>query len=126
MNRDRGIGYCGLACALCEEITDCVGCKQGGCPSKGQCKNYNCCNEKGYDNCCECDDFPCFDTILHKVRVRAFCRFIQMYGEDKLLNCLQQKEISGVKYHKDGQHYGDYDCFDSEQEIIDFILDKKS
>lgn len=124
MNKEKGIGYCGLVCALCKEHIDCVGCKKGGCPEKEQCKNYICCINKGYANCSDCEQFPCHDSILSKLRVRTFCSFVKLYGEDKLLECLSVKENQGVQYHKDGTHYGDYDNFENEQEIIDFILDK--
>lgn len=42
----KAIAYCGLACCVCSENQDCVGCQDGGCESHSWCKNYNCCGEK--------------------------------------------------------------------------------
>lgn len=43
----KAIAFCGLACCVCSENKDCVGCQDGGCESHGWCKNYNGCKEKG-------------------------------------------------------------------------------
>lgn len=65
----KGFGYCGLACDYCQDNPNCVGCKKGGCPEKEACKNYQCCTSKNYKYCFECPDFPCEDSILHKLRI---------------------------------------------------------
>ncbi len=80
----KGFGYCGLACDYCQDNQNCIGCKRGGCPEKESCKNYQCCTTKGYNYCFECINFPCQDSILRKLRIRTFCKYIQLYGEDDL------------------------------------------
>ena len=117
----KGFGFCGLACDYCTDHPDCVGCKQGGCPQKDACKNYQCCTHKGYDYCFECPEFPCQDSILHKLRIRTFCKYIQLYGENSLKQQLKINQEKGIIYHYPHQHVGDYDQFDTEEEIIDYI-----
>ena len=119
---NKGGGYCGLVCEMCKDDKNCIGCHQGGCKDKENCKNYVCCQNKHYQGCYECPLFPCQDSILHKLRIRTFCRFIQKYGEKELISCLKNNEKAGIYYHKDHRHYGDYDVFDHEQDIIDLLL----
>ena len=119
---NKGVGYCGLVCEMCQDDKDCIGCHQGGCKDKENCKNYVCCQNKHYQGCYECPLFPCQDSILHKLRIRTFCRFIQKFGEKELISCLKNNEKAGIYYHKDHRHYGDYDVFDHEQDIIDLLL----
>lgn len=92
MQRELGVGYCGLICALCNENIDCVGCKKGGCPAKDTCKNYQCCTTKKYHSCYQCTDFPCQDSILHKQRIKVFCKLIQEYGEEEILDCMEENK----------------------------------
>lgn len=47
----KAIAYCGLACCVCPQNKNCVGCQDGGCEVHGWCKNYNCCKEKGLNGC---------------------------------------------------------------------------
>lgn len=124
MKEQLGIGYCGLVCGLCSENKNCIGCKKGGCPEKESCKNYQCCIKLGYDSCYQCHNFPCHDSILHKLRIRTFAKFAGEYGEDKLIECLKRNEASGVVYHYPNSHLGDYDL-DSEEAIYRLILTGK-
>lgn len=117
MKKDLGFGYCGLVCALCSENEHCAGCKMGGCPGKDRCKNYQCCTTKGYQYCYECPDFPCSDSILHKKRVANFCKIIEMYEEDKILDALMENENKGIKYHYSDTHLGDYDACETVEEL---------
>ena len=50
------VGFCGLACGICENacIPDCRG---GG--GASECFQRRCCRTKGVDGCWECQDFPC-------------------------------------------------------------------
>ena len=77
-----------------------------------------------YDSCCQCPDFPCQDSILHKLRIRTFCKFIGQYGEEKLIVCLRKNESNGVIYHYPNSHLGDYDL-ESEEAIYHLILKGK-
>lgn len=65
------------------------------------------------------------DSILHKLRVRTFCQYIQRYGEKDLKKHLADNHKKGIKYHYKNKHIGDYDQFDTEDEIIEFIRNGK-
>jgi hypothetical protein len=124
MNKAKGFAYCGLACCVCQD-EKCAGCRNYACTGKEWCKNFNCCKQKGLKGCWECPDFPCSGSMLDKPRVRAFAKFISQYGEQKLMECLETNEKAGIAYHYDGQLVGDYDKFQTEEEIINFILHGK-
>lgn len=115
------IAYCGLACSVCSQNETCIGCQPGGCDVHGWCNNYNCCREKGLNSCWECAEFSCSGTMLDKPRVRAFARFAKEYGTDELTRCLLRNKENGIVYHYDGQHIGDYDKCETEEEIIEMI-----
>ena len=98
--KDKGIAFCGLACCVCGQNETCAGCRNDGCENREWCKNRSCCLEKGLSGCWECPDFPCQDTMLDKMRVRAFARFIREYGE-ALFKALHEGVIvteSGLQY----------------------------
>ena len=122
MEKQKGIGYYGLACAICSENTNCAGCRNGGCKNKDWCKNLRCCKEKGLDGCWECEEFLCEESTVNTIRIRAFARFIKKYGTDFLLQCLEKNERDGMIYHYPGKFTGDYDIPKTEDEIIDMIL----
>jgi len=115
------IAYCGLACCVCSETKTCPGCQAGGCDIHGWCKNYNCCREKSFSGCWECEEFPCSGGMLEKIRIRAFARFVKAYGEDELVRCLLRNNENGIVYHYDGQIIGDYDKGKTENEIIALV-----
>ena len=121
MRRDKGIAYCGLACAICGQNETCVGCRNEGCKDKDWCKNFKCCKEKGLNGCWECNDFPCSGGMLDKARIRAFASFIKKYGEDEFLECLEKNEKNGIVYHYPASIFGDYDKYETEEEIMDMI-----
>lgn len=124
MKRELGVGYCGLICGLCSSNTHCGGCKNGDCPGKETCKCFICCEQKGCRSCAECDQFPCTDSILKKLRIRTFCELISQYGEEHILDCLERNEKEGVVYHYPGKEIGDYDK-ETKEEIINKVLHKK-
>ena len=126
MVRKKGFAYCGLACCLCAQNKQCAGCKSGQCTDQDWGKNYKCCREQGLDGCYLCDDFPCSDSMLDKLRIRTFSKYIALYGEEALLDCLERNERAGIVYHYENSIQGDYDQFDSEEESINFILHGKS
>lgn len=45
---------------------------------------------------------------------------MKRYGEEELLNCLEENEKRGVVYHREGIS-GDYDDFDDVEKLIEFI-----
>ncbi|MBN1697383.1 MAG: DUF3795 domain-containing protein [Spirochaetales bacterium] len=122
MENQKGIGYCGLACAVCSENSHCAGCRNGECKNKGWCNTLRCCKEKGLAGCWECEAFPCEESTVNTKRIRAFIGFIRKYGTDFLLRCLEKNERNGLMYHYQGTLTGDYDKPETEDEIIDVIL----
>ncbi len=125
MNKEKGFAYCGLACCICSENTTCAGCRNEGCKDKDWCKNFNCCKAKGLNGCWECTDFPCTGSMLDKIRIRTFSEFIRDYGEEKLITCLERNEKAGMVYHYSGKLTGDYDIPQTEEGIIELILNGK-
>lgn len=120
MDRSKGMAFCGLACCVCGD-KECPGCKNEGCKDKDWCKNFKCYKEKNYNGCWECGDFPCSGGMLDKMRIRAFAAFIKENGEDVIMDCLERNEKNGVVYHHEGKLTGDYDVFETEEEIISFL-----
>lgn len=59
--------------------------------------------------------------MLSKIKPYTFTLFIQRYGEEEFLNCLEENEKNGIVYHRNGIS-GDYDDFDEPEELIDYIL----
>lgn len=121
MDQSKGLAYCGLACCVCGENETCAGCRNEGCTDRNWCKNFTCCREKKLHGCWECESFPCTGSMLDKLRIHAFAQFIKENGEEELLRCLARNEQQGIVYHDKGQLTGDYDNFDTQDEIIDFI-----
>lgn len=59
--------------------------------------------------------------MFASARIRAFSRFIAENGSERLTRALRNNEVNGVLYHYTGQHVGDYDLFQTEEEIIQLI-----
>ncbi|MCM1006861.1 MAG: DUF3795 domain-containing protein [Ruminococcus flavefaciens] len=119
MKRELGIARCGLACCLCGQNDTCNGCQSNECPDKDWCKNRKCSIEKGYEHCFECSE-NCGEFMLEKIKPKAFSEFARRYGMERLLDCLERNERSGIVYHQDGIK-GDYDDFDDVEKLIGFI-----
>lgn len=123
MKRELGFARCGLACCLCSENEDCGGCDSENCRDTSWCKNRKCSLEKNISHCYKCES-DCREGLLSKIKPYAFTVFIKRYGEEHLLDCLEQNEKNGVVYHREGIN-GDYDDFDSTEELIEFIKSGK-
>ena len=123
MKRGLGFGRCGLACCLCSENSNCIGCRSDGCPGKEWCENRKCSVEKGVSSCADCGA-ECGKGLLGKIKPLGFTMFIRRYGEEKLLSCLERNEKNGVVYHREGI-VGDYDGFGEPEKLIEFILTGK-
>lgn len=117
----KGIAFCGLACCVCSENKTCDGCKKGACQDRVNCKNYNCSKSKKLKGCWECSDFPCDCPMYVQLRTKTFSKYVAKNGLDRLIRALKNNEECGVIYHYEGQLTGDYDLFQSEEEIIQFI-----
>ena len=120
MKRELGIGRCGLACCLCGENDHCSGCNSGDCPDKDWCENRKCSQDKGVSHCYDCPETNCRRGLRAKIKPYCFGLFVQNYGEEVLLDCLERNERSGVVYHRQGVT-GDYDDFDDVEKLIEFI-----
>ena len=121
MKRDLGFGRCGLACCLCSENETCPGCGADGCPEGAQCENRICSMSRGLDGCHACPAL-CRRGLLAKGKPYGFSLFIQRYGADELLDCLERNERLGVVYHREGIT-GNYDGFQDAESLIAFIRD---
>lgn len=55
--------------------------------------------------------------MLSRIKPYGFTQFIQKYGEDELLDRLEQNENLGVIYHREGIIDDYYDFEDAEQLI---------
>ena len=62
----------------------------------------------------------CKKGLLEKIKPYGFTRFMKRYGEEGLLDCLEENEKNGIVYHREGLK-GDYDDFDDVEELIEFI-----
>lgn len=121
----NSIGYCGMACALCEKANYCGGCKSKdpACSlhkSRAGCFQYRCARKKGLDGCWDCDDSPCNEGVFrkgseHAHRTRAFVRFAKYEGAEELGACLFQNQIHGICCTKD------YDETGSESEVATLL-----
>lgn len=119
MKRELGIARCGLACCLCSENTTCGGCDSGSCPDTATCEVGACSKTRGLAHCYECPD-PCRKGILSKIKPYGFTEFARRFGEERLLDCLERNEATGIAYHRQGI-IGDYDDFDDLEELLAFI-----
>ena len=127
MKRDMGIARCGLACCLCSENVTCKGCRKDGfaelswCKDAGWCEVRKCGMEKNLNGCYECEPLPCRKGLYaDKIKARTFAEFARCYGMEELLDCLGRNEQAGIVYHREGI-MGDYDDFDEEEALIEFI-----
>lgn len=119
MKRELGISRCGLACCLCARNDECAGCNSGECSDKEWCVNRKCSIDKNLEGCYACGE-DCTKGLLSKVKSSAFISFIKKYGIEELLDCLDRNEKSGIIYHRAGI-VGDYDDFNTVEEVINFI-----
>ncbi len=58
--------------------------------------------------------------MLEKIKPKAFSEFASRYGIERLLDCLERNERSGIVYHRNGIK-GDYDDFEDVEKLIEFI-----
>lgn len=119
MKRELGIARCGLACCLCSENDTCPGCLADGCADKDWCETRKCSLEKGVSHCYKCEE-NCRKGFLGKSKPYGFTLFAKRYGEETLLDCLEENERRGIVYHREGFN-GDYDGFDDPERLMEFI-----
>jgi RimJ/RimL family protein N-acetyltransferase len=116
----RGIGYCGLACALCSD-KDCPGCA-AGIAHGGDCSAGKCAAEKGLDGCYACPDYDsCTENMPHGKRSKAFNRYASEFGLDALMERLRVNNENGITYHTPDKTPGDYDVLETEDEIFQLL-----
>lgn len=124
MKRELGIARCGLACCLCSENNTCHGCGSDECPDNDWCENKKCSIQREISHCYLCEE-NCKKGLLGKIKPYGFSLFMKRYGEEKLLDCLEENEKNGIIYHREGIN-GDYDDFDDVEKLIEFIKTGKS
>ena len=112
---ERGIGYCGLACVLCSN-EDCPGCAAKIASGDG-CSLGKCAVEKSLEGCYACGDCPCGEPMLQNKRIGVFNRFAREFGKQALIDRLRINFENGVTYHRPDNSAGDYDVFETEEEI---------
>lgn len=117
----KGLAYCGLACCVCSENKGCAGCRNDGCKGKDWCRSHSCCKAGGKKGCWECGEYPCGYPMLEKPRIKAFSEYIKQYGEQDLIAALGRNEENGVLYHYPGKLTGDYDLFQTQEELFRFL-----
>lgn len=93
-----------------------------GCDIHAWCKSCNCCRRQGLNGGGERDRFPCRGGMPDKPRMRALARFAGEYGSDRLTDYLRRNEAGHIIYHYEGQLVGDYDNAESEEEVLQMIL----
>jgi hypothetical protein len=118
------IAYCGLVCELCSPDHSC-NCKTdnhcGKRLSPQGCYQYNCCREKGFEGCWECENSPCGIDMLskEKLKIRAFVRCIKEDGLEAFSQYINKNAQNCIVYHRSGV-FGDYDL-DSEEKILNLL-----
>ncbi len=117
MNREKGMGFCGLACCLCEGKEGCLGCREGTCPEKERCRPYECAQSRALEGCWQCEEFPCQAPVLQSLRTQAFVGYISKFGMEKIMDRLEEGEKDGIVYHHPGLLTGDYDGMESEEDV---------
>lgn len=117
----KGLAYCGLACCVCSENKNCAGCRNDGCKGKDWCRSHSCCKTGGKKGCWECREYPCGYPMLEKPRIKAFAEYMKQYGEQDLIAALGRNEGNGVLYHYPGKLTGDYDLFQTQEELFRFL-----
>ena len=125
MKREKGMGFCGLACCLCEEKEGCLGCREGACPEKEQCRPYACAQSRTLEGCWQCAEFPCQAPVLQSLRTQAFVRYIGKFGMERMLAQLEAGEKEGIVYHYPGLLTGDYDGMENEEEVQELLEGKR-
>ena len=100
------IGCCGLDCGLCpryytEGKSKCDGCGSEYSYAAVGCKISRCCvNEKEFETCAECMDFPCsrfrgaweeFDSFLTHRRMRSNLTYIREKGVENYVHRLEKR-----------------------------------
>ncbi len=98
MKRELGFARCGLACCICSENITCNGCNSGDCSDNDWCENRKCSMEKGIAHCYECENEDCRKGLLNNIKPYAFTVFIKRYGEDRLMDCLEENEKRGILF----------------------------
>ncbi len=124
---ENSIAPCGLVCELCSERAHCKGCNFS---KKDElecfCHQRRCCDEKGFEGCWECSDFPCGkdmqDVSQHGVRLIAFTEYVRRNSRKALAERLSENEKNGIIYHRDPVNYtGDYDGYSELEEVISLL-----
>lgn len=118
--QEKDLAVCGLACVLCSS-EECPGCKAKGCRKESDCRIHKCASEKGLEGCYLCEEFPCQEEMFKGVRIRAFNQYARQFGKKALLERLHENFKNGISYHRGDGIKGDYDCLETEEEVMQLI-----
>jgi hypothetical protein len=99
-----------------------------GCREKyGGCTIKECAQDRKINGCWECNSFPCDKDMFKNKRIRAFVKCANEEGLHRLAWYLKKNYDQGIQYHKaDGNIKGDYDVFDSEEQILQLLRGRKN
>ena len=121
LREERGIGYCGLACMLCGYDDKCPGCKKR-IAAGHDCSAGKCATDMGVAGCCACPAYDaCGEGMPHGKRSRVFNRYAIEFGEQALIDRLRINFENGITYHTTDNTPGDYDKFETEEEIYQLL-----
>jgi len=127
LNKDIGLGYCGIACVLCGLYNKgCRGCI-AGVTSGFDCSVGKCADGKSVDGCYACPGYPCGEKILQNKRSKAFIRYVRAYGTQALIEHLRANCENGIVYSTNAKRTedDDYDKCETEQKIIELLTNGK-
>lgn len=93
---ERGIGYCGLICDLCNVKLSgkCSGCKA----KSDACEIRTCSENKNHRGCFRCETYPCGQGRFNNPKIKAINKLAGKEGPDHLVQCLQRNLEEGVTY----------------------------
>lgn len=112
-NLIESIAYCGLICNLCFQADKCDGCKtlNNNCErnlSDEGCYQKDCCVQKGYQGCWECDGIQNCNEGIYELgdmsKIKAFAICIQEDGKEVFMDYVTRNMNKGLSVEK-GQAY---------------------
>jgi len=112
----ESVAYCGLICGLCRATEKgCEECKNGGGPD--DCFQRECCTEKGFEGCWQCDTFPCEEGFFADKEWKGLCQGFIRCIRDKGMEEFVSLVLSNFKRTVE---YGDF-RFKNEEEIAGIL-----
>jgi len=123
-----GLGYCGIACVLCDLYKKgCPGCAEG-IAGGFECSIGRCAADRRVEGCHVCPEYPCGENLIQDKRSKAFTRYIQEFGSQAFINRLSENCANGISYSTNAKRTecDDYDRCETEREMIDLLKNGRS